>query len=335
MKKLMIFLLILSFIPIVNAKAALLQKPTVDMHYIVVNPADDGTIQIKHMVNYTNAGEQEFKGDKETDGVLSVPLPAGAMDLQVQDQSLDVKVTEKGFITGKPIPPKETQVIPYSYKMPAGVPITIKLDYPLQVMQVLILEGAGSIRVEGAKSSNAGLMQFEEKNFWLYNVEEIQENQEIKLFYDKNSQPVQDGTKYGNGEQTAAEAGKGNTENVTRNSPQFHNPGHVRLWYQSPLKKFNPHILLIVLGAILTAGALYYSYFKWKARLQDQKIGSDKEEQLFQQLIARQNAIMDKILELEDSYAEAKVSEEDYQAKLSAYKQHLVKVKLNLRNFVE
>jgi hypothetical protein len=335
MKRLMIFLLIFSLIPIVNAQAALLQKPTVDMHYIVVNPADDGTIQIKHMVNYTNAGEEEFKGDDESEGVLYVPLPAGAMDLQVQDQSLDIKTTEKGFVTGKPIPPKETQVIAYSYMMPAGLPITIKLDYSLQVMQVLIQEGAGSIRIEGAKSSNAGLMQFEEKNFWLYNVEEIQENQEIKLFYDKNTQPVQDGSESGNGEQMAADQGKGSTENVTRNSPQFHNPGHLRLWYQSPLKKFNPHILLIVLGAILTAGLGYYSYFKWKARLQDQKIGSDKEEQLFQQLIARQNAIMDKILELEDSYAEAKVSEEDYQAKLTAYKQHLVKVKLNLRNFVD
>jgi hypothetical protein len=51
--------------------------------------------------------------------------------------------------------------------------------------------------------------------------------------------------------------------------------------------------------------------------------------------MAKQKAIMDKILELEENFDDGNLSEEDYQTKLSAYKQHLVQVKINLRQFVE
>ena len=335
MKRIILLFLIFSLLPLAKA-GAISEQLTVDMHYIVVNPTADGMVEVKHMVNYTNISEDEFKGEEGADGILEIPLPAGAANFQVQDDTLTVKASENGFITEKPIAPKDTQVIPYSYTMPAGIPLTMKLDYSIQVMQVLIPEGVGSLIIEGAKNSNAGLMQFEEKNFWLYNVEGIEENKEIKIILDKNTQPAPPETAQA-GTDSAAESSteQQSTGDVTRKSPDFHNPGHLRLWNQSPLKAFDPHILLIVLGSILAAGIGYYSYFKWKNRLQEQRIGADKEEQLFKQLLARQTAIMDKILELEDMYGQGHVKEEDYLAKLSAYKQHLVKVKLNLRHFIE
>lgn len=334
MKKILIFLLFFSLIPIVNAQA-LSEKLTVDMHYIVISPANDSGILVKHMVNYTNSGNEEYKGESDDSSVLTIPLPPGALDLQVQDESLGAQQTENGFTTTKPIAPQETQVIPFSYTMPLGVPVNVKLDYPLQVMQVLIPEGSGSVVVEGAKYSNAGLMQFEEKNFWLYNVEGIEAGKELKLIYDKNTQPSPEDATVKEEPATNTDADAKEQGNVTRTAPEFHNPGHIRLWYQSPLKKFNPHILLMVLGAILLAAFSYYSYFKWKSKLEEKRIGSDKEEQLFKQLLARQNAIMDKIMELEDMHAQGEIKEEEYLAKLNAYKQHLVKVKLSLRQFVE
>ncbi|WP_210365891.1 hypothetical protein [Bacillus sp. REN3] len=332
MKRTIMLLLFIAILPVGIAQA-MADNLTVDMHYIVIDPSDEGNIQVKHMVNYTNAGDEEYKGAGEGETVLEILLPPGAMNLAVQDETLGAKATGKGFATEKPIPPKETQIVPFTYMMPEGVPVNITLDYPIQVMQVLIPEGEGSLVIEGAKSSNAGLMQFEGKNFWLYNVEGVKAGQEIKLVHDKTNQPVPEEA------DTEAEAAttsdQASTENVTRKSPEFHNPGHVRLWYQSPLKKFNPHILMIVLGTILAAGIGYYSYFKWKARQKDQAIDGDKEEQLFKQLLARQTAIMDRILELEDRYSRGEVKEEEYQAKLAAYKEHLVQVKLSLRTFVE
>jgi mannitol-1-phosphate/altronate dehydrogenase len=87
--------------------------------------------------------------------------------------------------------------------------------------------------------------------------------------------------------------------------------------------------------AIVIAGISYYIYFKRKTNLEEERLGADKEEKAFKLLMTKQKAIMDKIIELEESFGDGKLSEDEYHAKLEAYKQHLVQVKLNLRNFVE
>ena len=66
----------------------------------------------------------------------------------------------------------------------------------------------------------------------------------------------------------------------------------------------------------------------------DQRLSADREESEFKQLLARQNAIMDKIIELEEQHADGNLQEEEYSAKLLAYKEHLVQVKQNLSRFV-
>ena len=83
------------------------------------------------------------------------------------------------------------------------------------------------------------------------------------------------------------------------------------------------------------AGIGYYSYFKLKNRAKNETNGVDKEEQVFKQLMAKQKAILDKIIELEDNLGNGQMTEDEYKTKLEAYKQHLVQVKLSLRQFVE
>ncbi|MCM2531690.1 hypothetical protein NDK43_03820 [Neobacillus pocheonensis] len=51
--------------------------------------------------------------------------------------------------------------------------------------------------------------------------------------------------------------------------------------------------------------------------------------------MAKQKGIMEKIIELEETFGNDALSEDEYHAKLEAYKQHLVQVKLNLRKFIE
>jgi mannitol-1-phosphate/altronate dehydrogenase len=92
---------------------------------------------------------------------------------------------------------------------------------------------------------------------------------------------------------------------------------------------------MIILLAIVIAGISYYIYFRRKARLEEERLGADKEENAFKLLMTKQKAIMDKIIELEESFGDGKLSEDEYHAKLEAYKQHLVQVKIKLRNFVE
>jgi hypothetical protein len=107
------------------------------------------------------------------------------------------------------------------------------------------------------------------------------------------------------------------------------------MWEQSPLHSFNPHIFLIVLLAMIISGISYYAYFRRRAKLEEDRIGADKEEKAFKLLMAKQKAIMDKIIELEETLGNGELTENEYHAKLDAYKHHLVQVKLNLRKFIE
>lgn len=329
-KKITIFLLGLILLIPFHGIAATDSKVSIEMHYLVVSPAEDGSTNMMNMVNYTNNSSAEYKGYGKSEGVLKVTLPDEAKDLNFLDSKIAFIQVEKGFITTTPIPANQTTVLPYSYRMPKGKAIKLTMDYPVGAMQILVPEGMGSVEVTGAEATNQGLFKFDDQNYFGYSIEGLKENQTVTLVYKKDVQPPADETK-----QSATTAGKESTNGVTHTAPAFHNPGHLRMWSQSPLHSFNPHIFLIIVGAIIIAGISYFIYFKRKARLEEERLGADKEEKAFKQLIAKQKAIMDKIIELEEIFDHGKLTEDEYHVKLAAYKQHLVQVKLNLRSFIE
>jgi hypothetical protein len=198
------------------------------------------------------------------------------------------------------------------------------------MMQILVPEGMGSIEFKNITATNQGLFKMDDQNYQGYSVEGIQAKQAFTMIYDKDKQPSASEAQ-GSTEQGVSET----SGNVTKTAPAFHNPGHLRMWSQSPLRSWDPHVFLIVMAAIIIAALSYFAYFRMKARAEEKRLGADTEENAFKNLMAKQKAIMDKILELEENFDDGNLSEEDYQAKLSAYKQHLVQVKMNLRQFVE
>ncbi|WP_223591439.1 hypothetical protein [Neobacillus bataviensis] len=317
------------FIPI-NGLAAFESKVSIDMHYIVVSPAEDGSTNMMNMVNYTNTSSEEFKGDGSDEAVLKVTLPKGAKDLNFLDNKIAFKQVDEGFITTTPVPANQTQVLPYSYRMEKGKEISLTVDYQVQMMQILVPEGMGSIETKGVQATSQGLFKFDDQNYFGYSIEGLKAGQTFSLVYNKDVQPAADETKQ---VQTTSDSSK--NSDVTHTAPAFHNPGHLRMWAQSPLHRFNPHVFLIILGAIIISGISYIAYFKRKARLEEERLGADKEEKAFKLLMAKQKAIMDKIIELEETFGDGKLSESEYHTKLDAYKQHLVQVKLNLRHFIE
>ncbi|WP_059171094.1 hypothetical protein [Bacillus sp. FJAT-27445] len=327
-RKITIFLLGLLLLAPAGTGMAAESKVMIDMHYLVVSPAEDGSTNMMNMVNYTNTDSEEYKGDGNSEAVLKVTLPEGSTSLNFLDGKIALKQTPEGFITTDPLPGGQTIVLPYSYKMPAGKDINLAFDYPVQMMQVLIPEGMGSIEFKGIEATNQGSFNFEDQKYVGYSIEGVPADQAITMIYNRDIQPSTGETK-----QTGTGTEKGGV--VNKQSPAFHNPGHLRMWYQSPLKTFNPHILMIVLAAILIAGISYFSYFRMKNRAEAEKLENDSDEKAFKLLMAKQNTIMDKILELEETYGNGLLTEDEYNAKIDAYKQHLVKVKIGLRRFVE
>jgi hypothetical protein len=330
-KKITVFFFTLMLLIPINGFAASNSTVSIDMNYLVISPAEDGSTNVSVMADYTNSSKEEYKGDGNG-GVLNVSLPDSAKNLKFLDNKISYKSTKKGFITNDPIPANQSVGLQYSYQVPKGKEINITFDYPVQIMQVLIPEGMGTVEFKGVNSSNQGLYNFDNKNYWEYSVEGIKVNQPFTMTYNKDKQPPESASTANEKAQTNS---NNNTSSVTRSAPAFHNPGHVRLWQQSVLHNFNPHIFLIVFLAIIIAGISYYVYFRRKAKLEEQRVGSDKEEKAFKLLMSKQKAIMDKILELEETHENGDISENDYNKKLAAYKEHLVQVKLKLREFVE
>jgi hypothetical protein len=329
-KKITGFFLGLMLLLPLNGLAASESPISVDMHYLVVSPAEDGSTNMMNMVNYTNTTGEDFKGGGTGDAVLNVTIPKGAVGFTFLDNKIAAKQVDSGFITTDPVPANQTMVLPFSYRMPKGEDIILTIDYPVQMMQILVPEGMGSIDFKDVQATNQGIFKMDDKNYLGYSVEGIQAGQSFVMVYDKDKQPSAS-----DGQGSAAEGQNETTGNVTKTAPDFHNPGHLRMWAQSPLHNWNPHIFLIVISAITIAGISYFAYFRMKARAGEEKLGADKEEKAFKLLMTKQKAILDKILELEENFDEGKLSEADYQAKLNAYKQHLVQVKMNLRQYVE
>lgn len=330
-KKITVFFLgLMLFIPI-NGLAATDSKISIDIHYLVVSPASDGSTNMMNMVNVTNTATAKYKGDGKGEAVLNVALPDGETGFSFLDSKYAIKQVDTGFITTDPIPGNQTITLPYSYRMPKGKEINLTFDYPVKMFQVLVPEGMGSIEFNGVEATNQGLFDFDNQKYFGYNVEGINADQKVTMVYNKDKQPPSDATSTS----TSKSTNSNTTDGVTKTAPAFHNPGHLRMWAESPLHRFNPHVFLIIMLAIIIAGIAYYVYFRRKAKSEADRLGDDKEEKAFKLLMAKQKAIMDKILELEETFGDGQLSEEEYHAKLDAYKQHLVQVKLNLRQYVE
>lgn len=329
-KKITVFLLGLLMLIPTTGLAASNPNISIDLQYLVVSPANDGSTNMMNMVNYTNKGSVEYKGDST--GVLHVTLPDGSTNLNFLDSSITTEQVGTGFFTKNSIPANQTVTLPYSYQMPKGKKINLQFDYPVQTMQVLVPQGMGSVEFKGVEATSQGTFNFDNQNYFGYSVEGIKAGQTFELVYNKDKQPPAGAASTTPSQSTSS---NNSNTNVTQSAPAFHNPGHIRMWEQSPLHNFNPHIFLIVLLVIIIAGIVYFTYFRRKARLEEERLGADKEEKAFKMLMAKQKAIMDKIIELEETFGDGNLSEDDYHKKLDAYKQHLVQVKLNLRKFVE
>lgn len=329
-KKITIFFLGLMLLFPLNGLAASDSPISIDMHYLVVSPASDGSTNLMNMVNYTNTAAEDYKGDGSSEAVLNVSIPKGAIGFTFLDNKIAAHQVESGFITTDAISANQTIVLPYSYRMAKGEEINLTVNYPVQMMQILVPEGMGSIEFKNVEATSQGSFKMDDQNYIGYSVEGLEAEKSFVMVYDKDKQPSSSDVQGSTGTDQTETSG-----NVTKTAPAFHNPGHLRMWAQSPLHNWDPHVFLIVISAIIIAGISYFTYFRMKARAEERRLSADKEEKAFKMLMAKQKAIMDKILELEESYDEGNMSEEDYNKKLNAYKEHLVQVKMNLRQFVE
>lgn len=122
---------------------------------------------------------------------------------------------------------------------------------------------------------------------------------------------------------------------VSRSTPSFHNPGHLRMWYSTPLRSFDPHLVTAILILIIIAGVGWFIYFQIKNRTAEDKVETNPDEKVFQELVVKQKVILNKLLELEELHKSGNITVDEYEKKESLYREHLVKVKMELQRFMD
>lgn len=295
----------------------------VEMEHLILTMTDK-EVNVVDIVNVKNNTDKEIpldstgKQDKDPTA-FSISLPKEATDFKMMEQA------------NRPIPAKAAATLAYSYKLPetgGHFILTTKRPYVIQNLNVLIPQGQSELQVQNQHMQDNGPMEFEGQNFHVYSTDSIKAGQSI----DMTLLPVAGGKGQGN---QATPSGQGNSGvgQVTRTAPDFHNPGHVRMWNQSALKQFNPHILLLVFSAILIAGIGFYSYRKWRNAKTNALL--DENESMFQQLFLKQKVILNKLVELEEAYERSELPDEEYNLKREAYKTRLVEIKLKLLELVK
>lgn len=122
---------------------------------------------------------------------------------------------------------------------------------------------------------------------------------------------------------------------VTRSSTSFHNPGHIRIWYESPLRNFEPHLVTALLFFILVFGVGYFIHIKRKEHLKEEGVMEDVDEKKFQELATKKNILLNKILQVEEDFAAGVITEKEMEEKVEAYKKYLFKVKSDLNKYID
>ncbi|MCR6108779.1 hypothetical protein HXA35_00170 [Bacillus sp. A301a_S52] len=117
-------------------------------------------------------------------------------------------------------------------------------------------------------------------------------------------------------------------------TPNFHPEGHMKMWYTSPLNRFEPHLMTAIFIIIIITGACLAIHFKFRAKSNRETWENTDEEKRFQQLMTKKNITLNKLLEIDTLYHEGKITEAEYELKSRQYRNYLYEIKKKLNDFM-
>ncbi len=162
----------------------------------------------------------------------------------------------------------------------------------------------------------AGIAKFEENEFLHYKAENIEENYIIEPDIVKIKDEL-----------------VSRDSRISTNSPSFHSTGHIRLWYQTPFKKVNPHIFTLIISVLLITVVylIIRTNIKEAAAIRQQSHGNDL---LFNTLYLEKKKILANILNLEKELIGEKINKNSYNIEREKLKTQLIKINLKLNKIV-
>ncbi len=279
------------------------------VHHLFMAPSGQDTLRVSERFIINNAGDTV-----SADETFIVSLPDAYQDLQFLEgiDKNSAQVKDGKLVISRSIPSGTTN-LGFGYVIKSDTPhfiINEEVRYPTEV--VYILTPAQGIDISGNNIQDGGIQNVEGQQYRLFIGEGFQPGDNLGLRV------------------TLTGSVSGASGGVTREGPEFHSPGHIRFWKQSPFAGMNAHIFLFLI-IVLPTGLIGYALYKRRQYAQEMASEKDEEEELFQRLMKKQHSLLGKLKDLEKQRLNEEIDEETYAQLREVYKKKLIKVKAKLK----
>lgn len=284
--------------------AAQAQEATVQVHHLMIRLTDINTLHVEEHIVLENTLEAP-------QGPIALSLPQGYENLVVQEASeVEAQIQDGGKLLIPALPPGESS-LKFHYDISSGEAphflLTRELSLPTQAFFVMVERGV--LAVSSGQLVDAGPMTMGEIDWQIYQLAQQEDLKEVQLVI----HPVFDESQPSNA------AGAGSNTGAWE-----------RFLNQLPFKGVTA-LLFLVLAIILPIMAVG-SY--WNQRRSKEASQKDLGEG-YQRLLVEEKILKEKLVELEQNYAQGAVDKEEYELTLEVLKKKLIDVRAQLKSFTD
>ncbi len=309
MKKLLIQMLLLLFLSSLNAQENIEKEYQIIRKFIIFQVVDK-RVRIREIV-YIDAK----RWDLPLEFKYTENIPDNADILQFPD-SAELQLsgnTVTGLIQAEA---EEVTEFTYTYFInEIKGNIRFGSNYFIKNLDIYIPVQIG-IELKDSILSFEGTYNLEENSFLHYKARNIEENSIFEPDIVKAKPEI------------ISQSSK-----ILDESPSFHSAGHIRLWYQTPFKKMNPHIFtLIITGLFIIA---VYMVIRKNFMQTDviQQITA-KSDLLFETLYSEKKKTLNDILSLDTLKNENQITMDSYKSDMERLKTKLININRKLKLLV-
>lgn len=259
--------------------------------------------------------------DEDPVNSLAFPLPLNAIDIHYGSgiDEANVEVEEGRLILNQEIPSGEaTFNFHYLIEPMEGAPhFFLEREFFYDTPTFFVMVPAGQLMVAGEQLEDQGVADMGETSWSIY-AGAFSEGDILSFTVLPDVM--------------GGERPPGTIERES--APAFHDPGHIRMWEQSPFSGIDAHLFMILVIGV-PVGILVWYLLKRRQEGLQRKTDLEREEEVFQRYLVREKFLKEKILELEKKRAEGSIDEEDYAQQMELYKKKLLEVRVKLKQFTE
>ncbi|NLL19943.1 MAG: hypothetical protein GX262_13160, partial [Clostridia bacterium] len=291
----------------------------VKVNHLNLSLTPEGNLHVTEQYLLENPGEA-FSG---SDSMVSFPLPLDAFDVHYGAgvNEANARVEEGLLFLDQEFPSGEiTLNFHYLIAGVEGAPhFFLEREFSYATPNFFVMAPAGQLRVTGEQLEDQGIMAMGENQLHIYAGAFDQSDVLSIMVLPDTMVPGTSGFDNNSGVVSVETA------------PAFHDPGHIRMWEQSPFSGIDAHLFMVIVVGV-PIGVLIWYLLK-RRRGQQSKTDLEREEEVFQRYLVREKYLKQKLVELEQQYSEGTVSGEDYEQQLAVYKKKLLEVRLKLKQF--